>query len=138
LSALTFGDSVRLRGLHVLARIALVIRPPLQAKAIVDWAARRAPPLRNISQAQEGVRILFPWGSCLSRAIAVAAALPEAEVVIGVDPWSSARLRAHAWLEIRSIEVDTNPTSEAGFPPELARLPAARLVPEGRVQVAQR
>jgi hypothetical protein len=121
-SELTPGDTLRLHGLHWLARVALRVASPLRAKALLDGIGSRLPPLRGVEKARSAVRTLFPSGSCLSRAVTVAATVPSAEVVIGVDPWSAARVLAHAWLEIEGVRVDTRP-GDAQFPDELARLP---------------
>jgi hypothetical protein len=123
MSRLTVIEKVRLRALHLLARVALRWRPPLAAKAIVDRAASRMPRLQGTEIASAAVRHLFPSGSCLSRALAIAAAVPNAEVVIGVDAWNGARPNAHAWLEMGLARVDTNPNG-LSFPEEIARLPS--------------
>jgi hypothetical protein len=123
MSELTTADILRLHGLHWVTRVALRIRSPLQAKDLVDRIARRFPPLRGVESARDAVRTLSPSGSCLSRAMTIAAALPGSEVVIGVDAWSAARIAAHAWLEIEGACVDTNPRG-APLPDVLARLPS--------------
>jgi hypothetical protein len=51
-------------------------------------------------------RALDRRGSCLSRSLAIAARLPGSTVVIGVDPRRSARLSAHAWVELGSEIID--------------------------------
>jgi hypothetical protein len=123
MSELTAGEAVFLHGLHCLARVALRVRPPLRAKALVDRIARAFPPLDGVDDARAAVRELFPSGSCLSRAVTIAATLPGAEVVIGVDPWRTAQVTAHAWLQIGHVNVDTNPGTGIQLPEELARLP---------------
>jgi len=122
MSAWASGDAVRLHALHCVARVLLRVRSPLGARAVVKRIARKFPPLRGVEGARDAVRTLFPTGSCLSRAVAIAAVLPGAEVVIGVDAWHSARVRAHAWLEIGGERVDTDPGGSP-LPEELARLP---------------
>jgi hypothetical protein len=64
--------------------------------------------------------------------VTIAATVPEAEVVIGVDPWSMAQLSAHAWLQVNDIRVDTNPGTGTPLPDELARLPSRRRTDETR------
>jgi hypothetical protein len=123
MSDLATAEALRLRALHWLARIALRVRPPLGAKALVDRVGSYFPPLDGVGGAHAAVRELFPGGTCLSRALTIAAALPGAEVVIGVDPWSAARISAHAWLEIENARVDTEPGSRMPLEDELARLP---------------
>jgi hypothetical protein len=125
MSPLTEGHTLGLRGLHLFARMALRVRTPLRAKALVDQIGSHLPGLRGVEDARAAVRALFPAGSCLSRALTIAATLPGAEVVIGVDAWSTAQLSAHAWLEIDHVRVDTRPgTGDMRLPDELARLPA--------------
>jgi hypothetical protein len=87
------------RALHVLARVALRIARPLRAKRMVDAAARWIAPLPDLDVARGLASAIDGQGTCLSRALTVAALLPEAEVVIGVDPRASSRLYAHAWVE---------------------------------------
>ena len=88
--------------LHVVARVALRVATPLRAKRIVDLAAlatRRFMPLGNADSARVVASALDGHGTCLSRALTVAALLPGAEVVIGVDPRVRRPLYAHAWVE---------------------------------------
>ena len=115
-----------LHGIHWVARAALRARPPLQAKALVDRFGGRFPSLGGADAARAAVHELFPAGTCLSRALTVAATVRGAEVVIGVDAWSGAQVSAHAWLEIDGVRVDTRPGPEVQLPEELARLPARR------------
>jgi hypothetical protein len=131
MSELTAGDAVRLRALHWVARAALRIRSPLRAKSIVDRVASLFPRLHGVEDAHAAVRELFPAGSCLSRALAIAATVPGAEVVIGVYPPSQSSIVAHAWLEIDAVCVDTRPAESgarrehergSGLPGELTRL----------------
>lgn len=121
MNALGQQFALRLKGLHWLARVALRLRPPLEAKAVVDRVAQHMPQLRGADDARAAVRALGPSGSCLSRAVAVAAILPGADVVIGIDVWRSAQLAAHAWVEVDGECVDTNVDGSA-LPTELARL----------------
>jgi hypothetical protein len=116
-------ERLRLHGLHSLARVALRVRPPLRAKALVDRIGSRFPCLQGIDDARAAVHELFPTGSCLSRALTIAATLPDAEVVIGVNAPEELRVTAHAWLEVNSVCVDTTPGPGEQLPGELARLP---------------
>jgi hypothetical protein len=101
--------------------MALVLRSPMRAKALVDTVGSHVLELEGVEQARAAAECLFPRGTCLSRALAIAAALPDAEVVIGAAPEPGAVLRAHAWLEIRGTIVETTPNAGVA-PPELARL----------------
>jgi hypothetical protein len=130
-NALPRGHAARLRALHWVARAALRVRPPLQAKAVVDRLASAFPRLGGVDDARAAVRELYPAGSCLSRALAVAAALPSAEVVIGVYPPSATRVVAHAWLEIDTVRIDTT-LGDTQLPDELARLPPANQLRRAR------
>ena len=70
--------------LHLVARVAVRVRPPLEAKKVIDAIARLLPPLSlgnamRVGQEAEG------RGTCLTRALAVASRLPGSEVVLGTD-----------------------------------------------------
>ena len=123
MSELTASETLRLHGLHCVARVTLRVRSLLQAKELLDRMGSLLPPLRGAEAAMSAVQALFPSGSCLSRAVTIAATVPGAEVVIGINAWTGARIEAHAWLEIDGVRVDTRP-GDAPFPDELARLPA--------------
>jgi hypothetical protein len=112
---------LQLRGLHCVARALLLTSRPLRAKAMVDRIARYLEPLVGADEALAAVEALLPSGSCLSRAMTVAAAMPGAQIVVGVDRWTGVEAFAHAWLEIEALRVDASP----GRPPvpELARFP---------------
>ena len=73
-------------------------------------------------------------GTCLSRALAVAAAVNGAEVVIGVTALKGPRVSAHAWLEIQGVRVDTNPDGGSPLPDELARLPSRKIDGAGQAR----
>jgi hypothetical protein len=76
------------------------VLPPLRAKAAVDWLARCIPPLASDEHARLALRELGTGGACLTRAATIAALLPGAELVIGVDSRRGAALRAHAWVAV--------------------------------------
>lgn len=88
-----------LRLLHVVARIALRMRSPILAKRIIDGAGRLMPPFDTAAEARRAADALEGGGTCLSRALTVAARLRDSEVVIGVHPGMSSPLYAHAWVE---------------------------------------
>jgi hypothetical protein len=140
MNALGQEFALRLRGLHLLTRVALRLRPPLEAKALVDRIAQHMPRLRGADGARAAVCALRHSGSCLSRAVAIAAATPGADVVIGVDMWSSAQLAAHAWVEVDGECVDTS-LGGRPLPTELARLgptsPAVARSPTKRAGVEE-
>ena len=120
-------NAVRLRALHLLARLALRLCSPLQAKALVDRIGIHLEAMQGPEAARAAVRELFPAGTCLSRAVTIAATLRGADVVIGFDAWSGARGSAHAWLEIDGVRVDTSLDGDPQFPDELTRLPAVKI-----------
>jgi hypothetical protein len=86
------------RLLHVVARIALLARSPLQARRIVDKVGRLLPPL-SLGEAMRIAQEIEGAGTCLTRALTVAARLPGSEVVIGADGGSKRPFSAHAWVE---------------------------------------
>jgi hypothetical protein len=135
MSELTRRDAARLQALHWLARAALRLRSPLQAKALVDGVASRLRRLDGIDDARAAVRELFPAGSCLSRALAIAAALPRAHVVIGVYPPGPSGVPAHAWIEIDSVCVDTRP-GDSELPEELTRLSPTPTSPQNGLSLS--
>ena|ERR1700733_15144609 len=92
-----------MHALHALAYVVLRLRPPLVAKRIVDTLGRRLPPLRSEEEAREISERLEPFGTCLSRALAVASRLPGATVAIGVTPLGRTSIHAHAWIERRGV-----------------------------------
>ena len=106
------------RMVHAVARAALRLARPLIAKRIVDRVAQRVARQVERDVACMIAGALEPHGTCLSRALAVAALLPGAEVVIGVEPGASSRLFAHAWVEHSGRAL--RPTDIMGV--EIARL----------------
>jgi hypothetical protein len=86
--------------LHLLARAALRMLPPLRAKRAVDFAACCLPRLGGTDEACGLASKLDGHGSCLSRALTIAARLPGSDVVIAVDPRLARPLYAHAWVEV--------------------------------------
>jgi hypothetical protein len=66
------------------------------------------------------LKYLRGTGTCLSRALVVAARTPHACVVIGADPRRSARFAAHAWVEVQGTRLpDDEPPANYE---ELARI----------------
>ncbi len=99
-------EHVCTHAVHWLARIALRVQPPLRAKRTVESLAHRLSPLRGLAGARRAAETLQGRGTCLSRALAIGAMLHGSEVVIGVDPRASTRLRAHAWVELDGRAID--------------------------------
>jgi len=110
---------VGFHALELVARVALRVAPPRRAKAAVDRAARYLGSRGGVPDARLGAAWLDRSGTCLSRALAVAACLPGSVVVIGVDPGGARGLAAHAWVEIDGAPLrESDPDGEA-----IARLP---------------
>ena len=98
---------IRLHALHAVAWTALRALPPLRAKWLVDRLGRALPTL-SPEEARRAAVALEVAGTCLSRALTIAACVPGSEVVIAADP-SRPRRRgswsAHAWVEIDGVAV---------------------------------
>ena len=113
------------RAIHLMVRAALRVTSAPRALRYVSRLARRLRPLEDLQEVRGFDRALGRSGSCLSRAIAVAARVQGAEVVIGVDPWGSSTTRAHAWVELDGTRVDSGSIDSFGFG-EMARLRVGR------------
>jgi hypothetical protein len=103
--------------LHLVARITLRTVSPERAKRIVDATAQLMPPL-SLSDASVLARTLEGSGTCLTRALTVAARLPGSQVVIGSDGPAGPAFAAHAWVERDGQVVGTTTPSRY----EIARL----------------
>ena len=107
--------------LNILAYAALRTRSPAAASRIVATTARRMR-LRLDADGARRALARLRGGTCLSRSLAIASLLPDAEVVIGVRPTedggASRGIHAHAW-----VEVDAQPLRESDVVgSEIARL----------------
>jgi hypothetical protein len=111
------GDVISDRLVHLVARVALLVRPPLDAKRLVDAFGRLLPPL-SPSRAMRVARTLEGSGTCLTRALAVASRLRGSEVVLGGDGSAGASFSAHAWVERDGVLIGGNRAARY----ELARL----------------
>jgi hypothetical protein len=119
---------VESRLLHVVARVALRLSPPLRAKRVVDRVGQAMGKM-DTADAREVLRSLGGSGTCLTRSLAVAARLTGAEIVILAAPVSYARgglseagdpaLFAHAWVEHAGVRIGDG---GAQVSMELARL----------------
>jgi hypothetical protein len=93
--------------MHLISRMALLVLPPAAAFRVVRLIGRRVPISREDAQAY--ARSLRR-GTCLSRSMTVAARLPNARVVIGVNSNASRpvtfatkggrAISAHAWVDV--------------------------------------
>ena len=109
--------------LNLTARVLLRTCAPRTAHAVLMQVGRTLPPLRSTDEVRRAAaRLNAAGGTCLSRALAVAARRPSADVVIGVQPQTHANLLAHAWLEIEGVPL--RPSDPAGQ--EITRLRGLR------------
>jgi hypothetical protein len=100
-------------GLHLVARFATRVLPPDRAKRVVDRMGELLPPLRAAVDAEAYLAELSGSGSCLTRALAVAARWPGGQVVIGGNVGEALRdFAAHAWVENRGIRVGADSSIE--------------------------
>jgi Transglutaminase-like superfamily len=99
--------------LHLYARVGIRVWPPLEAKRRVDslgsWLPRWE--FGEAFAAAERLR----GGSCLSRALVLAARMRDADVVIGRR--AASPFQAHAWVESQGRSIGLNEPCT-----ELARL----------------
>ncbi len=99
------------------ARVLLRTRSPATAHRIMLQLGRVLPQRRDADDLRRSARQMEGRGTCLTRALALAARAPLAEIVIGVEPHRES-LRAHAWLEWNGVPLST--TDPVGL--EIARL----------------
>ena len=97
----------------------LRVFPPLRAHAWLLRIGAHFPPVRSPEAARSALAAIAGHGTCLGRALAVAARAPSADVVIGVAPGGASPLFAHAWIEMDGTPVD--PLDVIGAP--IARIP---------------
>ncbi|MBV9947653.1 MAG: lasso peptide biosynthesis B2 protein [Myxococcales bacterium] len=108
--------------IHALARVLLRLCSPLRAHSLLVRAGALLPRRRGHVEILRAASRLRSRGTCLSRALALAARTPEADVVIGVMPQIARPIFAHAWLELHGEAID--PSDVAGS--EIARLGPGR------------
>ncbi len=119
---------IRDLALLALAQSLLRFLPPLRAHAVLLRVGALLPELRTADEVRRALSHISGHGTCLGRAMAVAARTPTADVVIGVDrhaPEESParrRLFAHAWIEMSGAPVD--PLDAMGAP--IARIRGPR------------
>jgi hypothetical protein len=104
--------------LNVMARVALFFLRPKDAQRLVGRVADAWPRRLGEDEARRAVQRLKPLGTCLSRSLAIAAMLPNAEVIIGIRKEVAGEVRAHAWVEWAGRPLD----AEEAVGEELARL----------------
>jgi hypothetical protein len=105
--------------LNLAARVFLRAFRPLTAHAVLMKLGRGLPQRTSREDVRRAASALAGQGTCLSRALAIAATAPGADVVIGVRPEGEAQILAHAWLEVDGEPLDqADPVGQ-----EIARLP---------------
>jgi hypothetical protein len=85
--------------LHGLARLLLRVCSPRTADRFLRRMGAFLPQRRTRGEVRRAAIRMRTRGTCLSRAMAIAARAPKAEMVIGVAPGFRERFVAHAWLE---------------------------------------
>lgn len=97
---------------HAVAWILLRTCSPARTHILLLRIGAHLAPIDTVDEARRASRGIARRGTCLSRALAVAARAPTADVVIGVEPRQDAPLFAHAWLEMNGSPID--PSDVAG------------------------
>jgi hypothetical protein len=87
---------MRTHGLHLLIRVALRVVSPMRVRHFAERVGSLMPRLSR-EEARRVGRKLGSRGTCLSRALTVAARVPGAEVVIAGT--QDRPFKAHAWVE---------------------------------------
>jgi hypothetical protein len=118
--------------LHVLSRIVVRFCSPERAHFIVTRLGALLPPHCDHASLMRASVCVRRRGTCFTRALALAARAPQADLVIGVAPRRDQPLFAHAWLELSGQPID--PLDVAGV--EIARIGGGR--PRREVTVPSR
>ena len=101
------------RSLHLVARVAIQLLPPVRAQRVVATLARAFPRIRGEECARALAYELETSGTCLSRAMTIAARVENAQIAIGVTYAPGGRLRAHAWVTLDGFAIrDADPDGE--------------------------
>lgn len=98
--------------IHVCAWALLRVCSPARAHGILLRIGAHLPSIETAEDARLVLKGLSPHGTCLTRALTIAALAPTANVVIGVTPRANAPLFAHAWVEVDGVPLD--PADVAG------------------------
>jgi Transglutaminase-like superfamily len=86
--------------LHFVARVLLRVCSPRRTHAILSRVGAVLPRYRDKAAVLRAGARVGRRGTCLSRALAVAARTPSADLVIGVAKPEGQSFFAHAWLEL--------------------------------------
>lgn len=109
--------------LHAFARVLLRCCSPRRAYEILRRVGALLPPHVDRDGVVRASASMKRRGTCLSRALAVAARAPAAELVIAVTPFPNDRLFAHAWLELAGEPIAVSEVAGS----EIARLGNGRV-----------
>ena len=122
-------------GIHLVTRALLRSTSPLLTHRILGAIGSVFPELRGRVAIAKAMARLALRGTCLSRALAISARAPDADVVIGAGSLEARhRFRAHAWLEIDGEPLE----SRDSVGTEVARMRARRRRPCGADTPAKR
>jgi hypothetical protein len=107
--------------LNAFAYVAMRVAPPIRAFYWVERVARCCSLITTAEQAVAVINRLGSRGTCLSRALSVAARSPAAHVVIGVKQSNCytgisavgrrRSIEAHAWVEMHGLPLPDGTTS---------------------------
>ena len=111
--------------LNLAARVLLRAWSPSTVHAWLTRIGQVLPQRRTPADVRAAASRLRPKGTCLTRALAVAARAPRADVVIGVRPEGRGSIHAHAWIEVEGEPL--YPSDPSGL--EIARLRAREATP---------
>lgn len=93
------GDLLLAHALHAAAWVAVRFTTPMRAHAALKKLGSHVGPLDD-ARARWLAGALEPWGSCLTRSLALSARLPDAAVALAVVTGEQGGFHhAHAWVE---------------------------------------
>lgn len=99
------------QALHAVAHILLRLCSPRRACLVLGHLGALLPSHHHPSDLLRARDRIGRKGTCLSRALALAARSPRAEVVIAVTPSAFGRISAHAWVELSHDPIDPSEVS---------------------------
>jgi Transglutaminase-like superfamily len=104
--------------LNLAARVLLRVYTPSTVHLLMTNVGRLLPKRDTAAEVRAAAARLRPRGTCLTRALALAARSPHADVIIGVKPNGRKGIDAHAWIEVDGMPLhSSDPSGE-----EIARL----------------
>jgi hypothetical protein len=102
------GGAIGDLALLMLAQGLLRVGSPIRTHQLLVRLGRLFPQLETAADACRVARRLAGHGTCLSRALVIAARAPTADVVIGAAPAPNASILAHAWIEMGGVPIDAH------------------------------